>query len=101
MRATTSISREASSSFGPKLVTPSATPLTGACLASRAWKSGAEIVFGNSAVSMSPRSLSSAQPVGAIDCVISSFFLLVAISIPRCGFERATLQRREPACHLA
>ena len=82
MRATTSISREAASSFGPKRVTPSATPLTGACLPRRAWKSGAEIVFGNSTVSISPRSLRSAQPAGAIDCVISSFFLFVAISVP-------------------
>ena len=83
MRATTSISREASSSLGPKRVAPSATALTGASLASSAWKSGLEIVLRKSTMTMSPRSFSSARPDGDIDCVSRIFFLLVAISLPK------------------
>ena len=82
MRATTSISREAAISGSLKGVTPSATPLTGACCASSARKSAAVIVFGNCTASISPRSLNRSQPTFDIDCVISNFFLFVAISIP-------------------
>jgi hypothetical protein len=82
MRATTCISLEAAISGSLKGVTPSATPLTGACWASSARKSPDVTVLGNCTASMSPRSLKRSQPTLAIDCVISNFFLLVAISIP-------------------
>ena len=39
-------------------------------------------MLGNCTASMSPRSLNRSQPTLDIDCVISNFFLFVAISIP-------------------
>ena len=85
MRATTSISREASIS-GAEARDAQRHAVDGRLLASSAWKSGLVIVFGKLTTTMSPRSLSRARPDGDIDCVSSNFFLLVAISLPNaCG----------------